>query len=54
MFVPDRPKKVECLGPSAKGKLVTKWVDVKELELADLRLVWGANERVWGRNWNAC
>lgn len=37
-FVPDVPKKVECLGPSPKGKTVTKWVDVKEL--ADLQIVW--------------
>ena len=41
MFVPDKPKKVECLGRSAKGKPLAKWVDVKEL--TDLRIVWDGN-----------
>jgi len=43
-FVPDIPKSVECVGPSADRKRrAAKWVNAKEL--ADLRIVRKAKGR---------
>ena len=38
MFVPNNPGKLECLGPSLKGKPVVKWVAAEDL--ANLKIEW--------------